>query len=68
MQCGGIFRKCVEAVDDGVAIQMTAPLCEAHTITVDFIDLGGFEWQVLRPLNEDVVDFRRLSNIPQIWW
>lgn len=43
--------------DDGVAIQITAPLCEVNTITVDFNDLGGFDGQVLRSLDEDLVEF-----------
>ena len=43
--------------DDGAAIQITAPLCEVNTITVDFNDSGEFGGQVLRSLDEDLVEF-----------
>jgi hypothetical protein len=51
------ISKVRRSFDDGVAIQITAPLCEVNTITVDFNDLGGFDGQVLRSLDEDLVEF-----------
>jgi hypothetical protein len=39
----------------GAAIQVRAPLYEANVITVDINDLGEFDGQVLRSLDEDLV-------------
>lgn len=39
----------------GAAIQVRAPLYEANIITVDINDLGEFDGQVLRPLDDDLV-------------
>ena len=39
----------------GAAIQVRGPLYEANIITVDINDLGEFDGQVLRSLDEDMV-------------
>lgn len=38
----------------GAAIQVRAPLYEAHIVSIDINDLGAYEGQILRSIDEDL--------------